>query len=191
MASKEYTKEYLEKNIKPLLVVGAQIKIGKRYAKEIGGFKPGEVITLIEGTFEYDNGLYVQTQYTPAIWDEQSKDFDSIYHLFGNHLENWYDCEVIKTSPTDRIAEEAEAYVAKTRGQQGRVETYIAGATATHDRAKVLVKKLKQIDYHLLLTINRASSGHEIDYKGLVNYLHDQASKALEQWEGKEVGDEM
>lgn len=101
MCNKEYTKEYLKKNIEPLLVVGAQIKIGRCYAKEVGGFKPGEVITLIEGYFERDNGLYTVTETAPSIWDEWSRDFDSIYHLFGNDLENWYDCEIIKSNNND------------------------------------------------------------------------------------------
>lgn len=92
------TIDWLKKNIEPLLVVGAQIKIGRRYAKEVGGFKPGEVITLIEGYFERDNGLYTVTETAPSIWDEGSRDFDSIYHLFGNDLENRYDCKIVKTN---------------------------------------------------------------------------------------------
>ena len=91
----KYTKEYMKRNILPLLVVGAKIKIGKKYAKQIGGLKAGEVITLVEGTFEYDNGLYDQTQTAPAIWDADAKEFDSIYHLFGNDLEDFMDCKVI------------------------------------------------------------------------------------------------
>lgn len=98
MSNKEYTKEYLKKNIEPLLVVGASIKIGKQYAEEIGGFKPGEIITLVEGYFERDNGLYDVTETAPSIWDEGAKEFSSIYHLFGNNLENWYDCEIVKSS---------------------------------------------------------------------------------------------
>lgn len=81
-------------------------------------------------------------------------------------------------TPTDRIIQEAQAYVAKTRGQQGRVETYIAGATAEHDRAKVLVDALKEfISYH---------------ETGLLpaRHVYEKGVKALEQWEGKEVGDE-
>ena len=95
------TVDWLKKNIEPLLVVGAQIRIGGRYVKECGGFKPGEVITLIEGYFEHDNGLYTETQTAPSIWDKDSEDYDSIYHLFGNDLENWYDCKVIKTPAND------------------------------------------------------------------------------------------
>lgn len=83
------------KNNKLNLKVGSQIKIGKKYAKEIGGLKAGEVIILIQGYFEYDNGLYCEERTAPSIWREADKDFDSIYHLFGNSLENFMDCEVL------------------------------------------------------------------------------------------------
>lgn len=79
------------------LIVGAQIIIGAKYSKYTGGvLKPGEIITLIEGYFDYDNGLYTETQTAPSIWDEQEKDYESIYHLFGNDLENFMDCTIIK-----------------------------------------------------------------------------------------------
>lgn len=92
------TIDWLKKNIEPMLVVGAQIKIGRQYAKEVGGFKAGEVITLIEGYFTYDNGLYDVTETAPSIWNKDCEDYDSIYHLFGNDLENWYDCKIVKTN---------------------------------------------------------------------------------------------
>ena len=94
------TVDWLKKNIEPLLVVGAQIRIGGRYVKECGGFKPGEVITLIEGYFEHDNGLYTETQTAPSIWDKDSEDYDSIYHLFGNDL----DLRTSTASPTFRVS---------------------------------------------------------------------------------------
>jgi len=77
------------------LVVGAQIKIGKKYAKNTGFFKEGEVITLINGKFDYDNGLYTDITECPAIWDESQQEFDSIYHLWGNDLSGFMDCEVL------------------------------------------------------------------------------------------------
>lgn len=76
------------------LVVGAKIKIGKIYAKE-HFCTEGEILELVEGHFEYDNGLYTEDQTAPAVWDEKRKDFDSIYHLFGNDLEDFADCEVL------------------------------------------------------------------------------------------------
>ena len=76
------------------LIVGTKIKIGKKYADDFG-FDEGQVIELVEGYFEYENGLYTETQSCPAIWDESQKDFDSIFHLFGNVLEYWYDCEIV------------------------------------------------------------------------------------------------
>ena len=82
--------EWFEEN----LIVGAKIKIGKEYSKEYG-FTEGEIIELIEGHFEHDNGLYTEDQTAPSIWDEKQKDFESIYHLFGNEFENFLDCEVV------------------------------------------------------------------------------------------------
>lgn len=76
------------------LKVGAKIKIGRKYADEYG-FEEGQVVELVEGVFEYDNGLYVEDRTAPAIWDENRKEFDSIYHLFGNNLEDFLDCKVI------------------------------------------------------------------------------------------------
>ena len=83
-----------EQEFEEKLIVGAKIKIGKQYAQNYG-FKAGEVITLVDGSFEYDNGLYTENQSAPAIWNEGEKEFDSIYHLFGNHFETFLDCEVI------------------------------------------------------------------------------------------------
>ena len=82
--------EWFEKT----LIIGAKIKIGKQYAEEFG-FDEGEVITLVDGSFEHDNGLYTETESCPAIWCDVQKDFDSIYHLFGNNFENFLDCEVV------------------------------------------------------------------------------------------------
>lgn len=83
-------KEYLESK----LIVGTKIKIGENYAKDYG-FTVGEVIELIEGSFERYNGLYDETEKCPAIWVEDDKDFSSIYHLFGNDLDDFMDCEII------------------------------------------------------------------------------------------------
>lgn len=76
------------------LVVGAKIRIGKKYAEK-HFCQEGEIIELVEGYFEYDNGLYVEDQTAPSVWDEGRKDFSSIYHLFGNDLEDFEDCEVL------------------------------------------------------------------------------------------------
>lgn len=86
----------MDKNqLEPLLIVGAKIKIGKQYSKE-HGLESGQVITLIEGYFDYENGLCTSSVTSPSIWDEDSKDYESIYHLFGNDLENWMDCKIVK-----------------------------------------------------------------------------------------------
>lgn len=76
------------------LVVGTKIKIGKQYA-EFHGVEPEEIIELVEGYFDEDNGLYCYTSTAPAVWNEVEQEFDSIYHLFGNDLENFMDCEII------------------------------------------------------------------------------------------------
>jgi len=58
-------KRYLEDN----LVVGAKIKIGPKYAKKFG-YKKGEILELVLGHFEYDNGLYTEDQQCPAVYDD-------------------------------------------------------------------------------------------------------------------------
>lgn len=76
------------------LIVGVKIKIGKNYSEYLGGkLKEGEIIELIEGYFDYDNGLYCETQTTPSI--KLEGDYESIYHLFGNDLEDFMDCEIL------------------------------------------------------------------------------------------------
>lgn len=88
----KYTKEVLEQN----LLVGTKIKIGKKYSEETGcGFVEGEIIELVTGYFEYDNGLYNETEEAPSYYDSYSNDYDSIYHLFGNDLEEFEDCEIL------------------------------------------------------------------------------------------------
>lgn len=80
--------------LKQQLTAGAKIKLGERYC-EGKGYTAGEVITLVNGIFEYDNGLYTEDQECPAVWCEHQNEFDSIYHLFGNALERFADCEVL------------------------------------------------------------------------------------------------
>lgn len=81
--------------MKANLKVGTKIKIGNKYASE-HGFYPNEVIELIEGIFDEYNGLYAYTSKAPAIWNEDQGEFDSIYHLFGNDLEDFMDCEIVE-----------------------------------------------------------------------------------------------
>jgi hypothetical protein len=83
-----------KKELKESLVVGAKIKLGEGYCKN-RNCTAGEVITLVEGIFDRENGLYCTTETAPAIWDEKAGDFDSIYHLFGNDLEDFEDCEIL------------------------------------------------------------------------------------------------
>lgn len=88
----KHTKEFLEEN----LLVGTKIKIGSKYVQETGcGFREGEIIELVNGYFEYDNGLYTETEECPSYYDSYSNDYVSIYHLFGNDLEEFLDCEIL------------------------------------------------------------------------------------------------
>lgn len=84
------TKEELEEK----LIVGTKIQIGKKYSEQYG-FKEGEIIELMEGYFERDNGLFTVEETAPSVWCKKQKDFDSIYHLFGNDLENFLDCKIL------------------------------------------------------------------------------------------------
>lgn len=84
----------LNKELESKLIVGTKIRIGEQYAQKIGGYIAGDVIELVEGYFDYDNGLYCETQTAPAVWCEAQHDYDSIYHLFGNDLENFMDCKI-------------------------------------------------------------------------------------------------
>lgn len=85
-------KEFLESR----LVVGVKIKLGRNCAEAIFS-EEGEILELVEGHFEYDNGLYTETQTAPAIWDEEAKEFHSIYHLFENDLSGFMDSEILTT----------------------------------------------------------------------------------------------
>lgn len=84
--------------LRELLVVGARIRIGEQYAKE-NGWKAGEILTLVEGEFDSENGLFCDTEYAPAVWNEEVGEFDSIYHLFENDLSEFRDCEVLGIAP--------------------------------------------------------------------------------------------
>jgi len=87
-----------DKELEQKLIVGSKIKIGEKYSAW-NGFRQGEIITLVQGEFEYENGLYTEAQCAPSIWCEDRSEFDSIYHLFGNDLEEFQDCEVVFVPP--------------------------------------------------------------------------------------------
>lgn len=80
------------------LSVGTKIRLGEKFVEQSGykGWKSGDVITLVEGYFEWDNGLYTVEETAPSIWDDKRKEFSSIYHMFGNNLEDFMDCEIVK-----------------------------------------------------------------------------------------------
>lgn len=96
------------KTLERLLVVGAQIRIGESFAHS-SSLESGSIITLVDGTFERENGLYEDTERAPSVWNDDSKEFDSIYHLFGNDLSDFDDCEVL-------VAPDAQLVLADTAG---------------------------------------------------------------------------
>jgi len=73
------TKEQLKEE----LVLGTKINIGKEYSKYYF-FEEGEVILLEKG----DDGI-------PSFYNESDDTFYSIYHFFGDNLENFLDCKVV------------------------------------------------------------------------------------------------
>lgn len=78
------------------LEVGDEITIGAA-SSELCGYEAGTVLHLIEGFFDYENGLYTETETAPSVLDEDQKDFSSIYHIFGNDLEHFKDSVVTKS----------------------------------------------------------------------------------------------
>lgn len=76
------------------LKVGVTIKLGDDFKNKFKGFEGRKTITLINCDFDYENGLYTETQTSPGI--ENGDDCDSIYHLFGNDLEDFMDCEIME-----------------------------------------------------------------------------------------------
>ena len=88
----------MNKELERRLVVGARVKLGKQYCARAPE-DSGAVITLVNGEFWHDDG-YGTTETAPAIWNDEQKEFDSIYHLFGNELDEFLDCEIV-WSPAD------------------------------------------------------------------------------------------
>ena len=87
-----------KEELEEALQVGTKVKIGPNYAKKNGwgyDLKPGQVIELIEGYFDEDNGLYCYTSSAPSIGPDEAGEYDSIYHLFGNDFEHFMDCEIV------------------------------------------------------------------------------------------------
>ena len=82
---------------------GDSIKFGEQYCKEYSREDlVGKTVKLTPQYFEDDNGLYSYTTECPGIYDEENEEAESIYHLFGNHFENFMDCKLIKGTDTDK-----------------------------------------------------------------------------------------
>lgn len=81
---------------------GDKIVFGKEYCEKTGSIHLlNKTITLTPQLFEEDNGLYTYMSECPGIYDSEGEEAESIYHLFGNNLENIYDCLVIPASTED------------------------------------------------------------------------------------------
>lgn len=81
---------------------GDSVKFGEQWCEENGWEElKGKTIMLSPQYFEEDNGLYTYTTHCLGICDEVEEPY-SIYHLFGNNLENFMDCELIKGFDTDK-----------------------------------------------------------------------------------------
>ena len=83
-------------SLKSELKKGTKIKLGVEYCNFMGeelSFKQGDTIELVEGYFEEYNGLYSYESKCPSIL--VNGEFESIYHLFGNELEYFKDCEIV------------------------------------------------------------------------------------------------
>ena len=93
------------KELESKLTVGVSIKLGKEYCKH-NPKDTGKIITLVNGYFEYDNGLYEETHECPSVWNKKLEEFDSIYHMFGNDLSGFKDCEIVDTQRKDNESNE-------------------------------------------------------------------------------------
>ena len=81
---------------------GDKIKFGIVYCnKECRKDLLNKTIMLTPQSFEYDNGLYTEDQVCPGIYNEAEGEPESIYHLFGNHFESFYDCQLIPATEED------------------------------------------------------------------------------------------
>ncbi len=81
---------------------GDKIKFGVIYCNKTGRRNlMNKTIMLTPQSFEYDNGLYTEDQECPGIYSETEGEPESIYHLFGNKLEEFYDCLLIKATDED------------------------------------------------------------------------------------------
>ena len=81
---------------------GDKIKFGIIYCNKEGRKDLlNKTIMLTPQYFEYDNGLYTEDQECPGIHNEAEGEPESIYHLFGNHFEWFYDCQIIPASEED------------------------------------------------------------------------------------------
>ncbi len=96
--------------------IGDKITFGHIYCQKTNRKELlNKTIMITPQTFESYNGLYTYDQECPGICLKDYGEPDSIYHLFGNDLEEFYDCILITATPEDlriiddmrRVADEA------------------------------------------------------------------------------------
>ena len=166
---KQLTVEERKYELEKILVVGAKIKIGKEYAEE-NSCVEGEIFELVEGHFEYDNGLYTEDQTAPSIWEEISKEFNSIYHLFGNNLENFMDCELLPTQ--ESVKGEDEKCETIIRNLFGKNASQLIGEYAKSQVANAMHQYSTQQTAHIQQQLKEAK---EL-LKELESYLDDEVA---------------
>jgi hypothetical protein len=82
---------------------GDSVKFGEKWCVEHGREDLiNQVVKFTPQWFDEDNGLYTYESECPGIYDKENEEADSIYHLFGNHFENFMDCELIKGTEEDK-----------------------------------------------------------------------------------------
>jgi cell division septum initiation protein DivIVA len=96
----------------------------------------------------------------------------------------------MEVSQNDRIAQDAREYckgVGNSFKAHVMTNAYVAGAMAERDRAKALVDALEEL---IQLKKMKDELGKTTNYLTRQPEAWRRAIEALEQWEGKEVGDE-
>lgn len=140
---------------------GDKITFGPIYCHKTGRKELlNKTIMITPQTFEHYNGIYTEDEECPGIHIEDYGEPDSIYHLFGNDLGEFYDCKLIKATEEDikMIADkqqEIEELIAKDMGdmadfviknirkRRGKSENYIElkedfyGATIRNNNIRV------------------------------------------------------
>lgn len=93
----------MKQELEKLLVVGARIVLGEQFCERFPQYEAGEVLELETGQFEGEDGFIDKYLECPSVYNWDNKEHDSIYHLFGNNLEDFLDCEVLPPLPPEPV----------------------------------------------------------------------------------------